>query len=261
MEFFNIGSGELLVIVLLALILFGPEDIVKLMRTLGRYTRSAREMWNEFSSSIEQEYAMTELTEVLDETKASFSEAEKALGSLKTSVDGIGTAVEEDVTAAQKSLESQATASLTALEEQTAEARVKMGIGTVPTLSGWKGAYRSPAEVAASQTAEAGSGESTDVPAGALVEPEGPPPPPTRDSPTEAIARTDDAETAPSADTSAELSAAEDTAPPEAADTATAEKGSAADKTTEAEEAAAAKDISRTKDVHKEESILETEET
>ncbi len=43
------------VIVLLALILFRPEDIYKAMRTLGRYTRSARRMWNEFSTNIKQE--------------------------------------------------------------------------------------------------------------------------------------------------------------------------------------------------------------
>ncbi len=35
MDFLNIGGGELLVIVLLALILFRPEDIYKAMRTLG----------------------------------------------------------------------------------------------------------------------------------------------------------------------------------------------------------------------------------
>lgn len=68
-----------------------------------------------------------------------FSEAEKVLNGLNTSVGEIGTAVEENVAAAQKSLESQVAASLIALEKQIAEAHVKMSIGTVPTLYGWNG--------------------------------------------------------------------------------------------------------------------------
>ncbi len=143
MEFLNIGTAELLIIVLLALILFGPEDIVKLMRTLGRYTRQARNMWKEFSTTLEQEYALKELNEVLDETKASFAEAEKAIGGVKTSVEKIGASVGEDLAGVQETLTSEARESAAALEQQVVEAETTLRRGaTVPSVSGWAGANR-----------------------------------------------------------------------------------------------------------------------
>jgi len=55
MDFFNIGTGELLVLAFLALLLFGPEDMLKVARTLGKYTREFHQKWDEFSSSLEAE--------------------------------------------------------------------------------------------------------------------------------------------------------------------------------------------------------------
>lgn len=118
MEFFNIGGGELLVIILLALILFRPEDIYKAMRTLGRYTRSARRMWNEFSTSIKQEMDTREVEAALAETKTLIGSAEEAVTTLKTSVNDVTKTIEGDVVAAGKSLKSQATESAAALEAE-----------------------------------------------------------------------------------------------------------------------------------------------
>ena len=50
MEFLNIGGGELLIIVLLAIVLFGPEDILRIMRTIGGYVRKIQLMWTQVSS-------------------------------------------------------------------------------------------------------------------------------------------------------------------------------------------------------------------
>jgi Tat protein translocase TatB subunit len=111
MEFLNIGGGELLIIVLLALILFGPEDIIKMMRTLGKYTRQARDMWNQFSATLEQEYsAAGELSEVIDETK-------EVMNSIKSSVNEISSSVTSNVAAAQKVLEAETRESAVAIEE------------------------------------------------------------------------------------------------------------------------------------------------
>ena len=55
MQFLNIGGGELLVIVLLALVLFGPEDILKIMRTVGKYTRGIQRMWSQVNNSLREE--------------------------------------------------------------------------------------------------------------------------------------------------------------------------------------------------------------
>jgi len=120
MDFFNIGGGELLVIILLALVLFRPEDIYKAMRTLGRYTRSARRMWAEFSTNIKQEMETREVEEALSETKALIGSAEEAVATLKTSVNDVTKTVESDVSTAGKSLKSQAAESAAALKAETA---------------------------------------------------------------------------------------------------------------------------------------------
>lgn len=58
MDLFNIGTGELLVLALLALALFGPEDMVRMARTLGRYVRIARESWMSLTRQLNSELAL-----------------------------------------------------------------------------------------------------------------------------------------------------------------------------------------------------------
>ena len=120
MDFFNVGGGELIVIILLALVLFRPEDIYKAMRTLGRYTRSARHMWNEFSVNMKQEMETREVAEALAETKSLVSSAQEAVSTLRTSVSDVKKTVEGDVSAAGKSLREQAAAGAAALKVQAA---------------------------------------------------------------------------------------------------------------------------------------------
>lgn len=116
MEFFNIGGGEILVIILLALVLFRPEDIYKAMHQLGRYTRSARLMWREFMDNMRREMDAQEVEEALKETRASIKETQKALDSLETSVSDVKKTVEKDVSEAGRSLKSQASESARALK-------------------------------------------------------------------------------------------------------------------------------------------------
>jgi Tat protein translocase TatB subunit len=118
MDFFNIGGGELIVIILLALVLFRPEDIYKAMRSLGRYTRSARRMWNEFSTNIKQEMETREMEDALAETKTIISSAQDAVSTLKTSVSDVKRTVEGDVSAAGKALKTQANEGTAALKAQ-----------------------------------------------------------------------------------------------------------------------------------------------
>lgn len=60
MDIFNVGAGEALLLLLIALLLFGPEDMVKLARDLGQYARRAQRMWLEFSSMLETELRAVE---------------------------------------------------------------------------------------------------------------------------------------------------------------------------------------------------------
>ena len=45
MEFLNVGPGELLALALIGLILFGPEDLLRIARTLGGAGRG-RHAWS-----------------------------------------------------------------------------------------------------------------------------------------------------------------------------------------------------------------------
>ena len=92
MEFLNIGGGELLIIVLLAIILFGPEDILKIMRTIGEYTRKIQQMWAQMSAGLKGEFITDELIpdevqEAINETKTSVSEIQETLADVKASAE------------------------------------------------------------------------------------------------------------------------------------------------------------------------------
>lgn len=79
MDLFNIGGGELLILALLALILFGPEDIIKIARTAGKYIRDAQQMWGQVVKSLQQDILDQELKETLQETQTTIGEVKKTL--------------------------------------------------------------------------------------------------------------------------------------------------------------------------------------
>lgn len=51
---FDIGGWELLVIAALALIVVGPKDLPKLVRSVGRWVAKARSLAREFQSGMEE---------------------------------------------------------------------------------------------------------------------------------------------------------------------------------------------------------------
>lgn len=50
---FGIGWPELLLIGIVALVAIGPKDLPPLMRQIGKWVRTARQMFNEFQSHID----------------------------------------------------------------------------------------------------------------------------------------------------------------------------------------------------------------
>lgn len=50
----NIGWFELLILMVLAIVVVGPKDLPRLMRTLGQWTGKARAMAREFQDSFEE---------------------------------------------------------------------------------------------------------------------------------------------------------------------------------------------------------------
>lgn len=61
---FDIGWSELMVIGALALIVVGPRDLPKMLRTLGQYVAQARGMAREFQRSMEDAAREADLTDI-----------------------------------------------------------------------------------------------------------------------------------------------------------------------------------------------------
>lgn len=121
MEFLNIGGGEILVIALLALILFGPEDIVNMMRKIGQFTRRTQQMWRQLSATVQEELDVSELEEAVAEVKATTAEAQEALNEIGASVREVSEELERNVSQTQRELKAQADESAAALKEVAAE--------------------------------------------------------------------------------------------------------------------------------------------
>jgi sec-independent protein translocase protein TatB len=61
---FDIGWTEILVIAILAIIVIGPKDLPKVLRTLGRWVRKARAVAREFQDSLDEVLRETDLKEI-----------------------------------------------------------------------------------------------------------------------------------------------------------------------------------------------------
>jgi Tat protein translocase TatB subunit len=55
MEFFGVGAGELLLILVLALIIWGPGKLPEIARTLGRATRVLKKATRDFTAEVTKE--------------------------------------------------------------------------------------------------------------------------------------------------------------------------------------------------------------
>src|SRR3954468_18439998 len=76
---FDIGWSELAVIAVVALIVIGPKDLPKVLRTAGYWMRKVRSMATEFQTSIEQRAREANL----DELRKQVEDANKAKQALE----------------------------------------------------------------------------------------------------------------------------------------------------------------------------------
>jgi Tat protein translocase TatB subunit len=90
--FGSIGGSELLFILVLALLLFGPRRIPEIGRTIGKTLTQLRRATQEFRSGIEREVEVEKLREAGDAMRSIRSEVgsvtKDALGSIRREVDG-----------------------------------------------------------------------------------------------------------------------------------------------------------------------------
>lgn len=77
---FNIGFSELLLVLIIAYVIVGPDDLPKVVRWLGRTVRKARRLIREFRASSGWDDIVAETAEVrkeIDETVRNANPAEE----------------------------------------------------------------------------------------------------------------------------------------------------------------------------------------
>jgi sec-independent protein translocase protein TatA len=67
--FGSIGFPELMMILIIALLLFGPNKLPDIARTLGKTIQEFRKAVNEAKASIDEEIKKTGITDVADDLK------------------------------------------------------------------------------------------------------------------------------------------------------------------------------------------------
>jgi len=67
--FGNIGFPELLIILAIALLIFGPKKLPEVGRSIGRAVREFRRTSDEIKERIEEEIRVDEFKEIKDELK------------------------------------------------------------------------------------------------------------------------------------------------------------------------------------------------
>jgi len=73
----NLGFGEMLFLVLLALILFGPRRLPEIARQMGRFMAEFRRASSDFQNQIHDEVRKLELDEAANQANTTVSEALK----------------------------------------------------------------------------------------------------------------------------------------------------------------------------------------
>lgn len=66
----DIGWSEMLLIAVVAIVVIGPKDLPRALRTLGQWVGKARSIAREFQSSVDQMIADAELDEIKKTTNA-----------------------------------------------------------------------------------------------------------------------------------------------------------------------------------------------
>ncbi len=87
---FDIGFWELMFIVLIALVVVGPERLPKLAYTAGKWVGKARGMLTSVKTEIDREIKAEELKRVLEEQKKSLNPLEDAVEETREAFSDFG---------------------------------------------------------------------------------------------------------------------------------------------------------------------------
>jgi len=87
MNFFGIGIPELLLILVIALIVFGPERLPEIGRSIGKAVRDFRQMSAGFTSEWQE--LSKELEEAASEVQRGVKDVEAELGELESDIEKV----------------------------------------------------------------------------------------------------------------------------------------------------------------------------
>ncbi|NOG74946.1 MAG: twin-arginine translocase TatA/TatE family subunit [Chloroflexi bacterium] len=76
MDIFGIGGSELLVILIVAGLILGPERLARVGREAGKFVRNAKAYFNSLSGELKSEL------DLLDEVRAVKGEVDKTVGDI-----------------------------------------------------------------------------------------------------------------------------------------------------------------------------------
>ena len=120
---FGIDGSEFLVILIVALVVVGPKDLPKMLRTLGQWAGKARAMADQFKRSFDDMARQSELDELRSEVNKLKSQASKPMTDSDYKAIGIEFPASplsiEDVGAAPPKLEAPASAPASAQPAQS----------------------------------------------------------------------------------------------------------------------------------------------
>ncbi len=100
MDFLGIGVPELIVIIILALVFIGPQEMPKMARRAAKWIRNLRQMSEGFTTEWQREINATISLEELKELKDELEAAKKSLQSLTTGVTAVGDDIKNTVQSA-----------------------------------------------------------------------------------------------------------------------------------------------------------------
>lgn len=99
---FNIGLGEILIVLVVAFVIVGPDDLPKVARWLGRNVRRLRTLIRDLKRETGWDEIEREVRDVQRDVKATVRELDvradlkEAADSVKSEIDGVARDVERD---------------------------------------------------------------------------------------------------------------------------------------------------------------------
>lgn len=99
MNFFNIGTGEFLLVLVMALVIFGPQRLPEVARRAGKAVRDLRDMVTNLDPELLQDWReiTQDLDSVRDEVKSMRSDLVGIQQDLKSAAKDVGASVDEAV--------------------------------------------------------------------------------------------------------------------------------------------------------------------